>query len=67
MTREDGLDQGEVSDIGRDVVGWGVAGDKRDQSFEELGKMFGEKSEEWVIFKGIIRALVTCNGSYVVG
>ena len=36
MTREDGLDQGEVCDLGRDVVGRGVAGDKRDQ-----GIMFG--------------------------
>ena len=45
MTREDGLDQGEVCDLGRDVVGWGVAGDKRDQFFEEKGKVFGEKSE----------------------
>ena len=29
MTREHGLNQAEVSDLGRDVVGWGVAGDKR--------------------------------------
>ena len=67
MTREDGLDQGEVSDLGRDVVGWGVAGDKRNHFFEELGKMFGEKSVEWVIFEGIMRAHVACDSSYVVG
>ena len=67
MTREDGRNQAEVSDLGRDVVGWGVAGDKRNQFFEELGEMFGEQSVEWVIFEGIMRADVACDSSYVVG
>ena len=29
--------------------------------------MFGEKSVEWVIFEGIMRADVACDTSYVVG
>ena len=28
MAREDGRYQAEVSDLGRNVIGWGVAGDQ---------------------------------------
>ena len=67
MTREDGLDKGEVCDFAGYVVWRGVTGDKCDQFFEESGEMFGEKSDKWVIFKGVVRALITSYGSNIGG
>ena len=67
MTREDGLDEGEVCDFAWYVIRRGVTGDKCNQFFEESSEMLGEKSDKVVIFKGVVWALITGYGSNIGG
>ena len=52
MTREDGLDEGEVCDFAGYVIRWGVTGDKCDQFFKESSEMLERRVICGLFLKG---------------